>query len=70
MYCAAIDPTRGSCGFGSVRRAVMEVSSPETVKAGLHAAPSVRMSRQTLPELLMLQWYMRVRKKKRGGLNG
>lgn len=51
-----MDPTSGSWGLGSVSKAVIDVRSPETVSAGLQDAPSVRMSRQTLPVLLMLQW--------------
>lgn len=70
MYCAAMDPTSGSWGFGSASRAVIDVSRPETVSAGLQDAPSVRISRQTLPVLLMLQWYIRVRKQICGGLKG
>ena len=51
---SAISGTRGSFGFGSVKRELKDKSTFEIVKAGLHA--SFKISKQILPFELMLQW--------------
>uniref|UniRef100_A0A2P2LG78 Ubiquitin-conjugating enzyme E2 10 n=1 Tax=Rhizophora mucronata TaxID=61149 RepID=A0A2P2LG78_RHIMU len=54
LYMWAISGTRGSSGFGSVKREQIESNTLDMVRAGLHC--SFKISRQMLPLLLIFGW--------------